>query len=55
MNLQFKHYNFGRRFDPKLSRSPPEADKTTLLGGLCASGAFKSFAIRLADKSRPDQ
>jgi len=29
------------------SRSPPEADKAILQGGLCALGAFKS--------SRPDQ
>ena len=38
-----------------LSRSPPEADKALLQGGLCAFGAFKSPAKSLAGKSRPDQ
>jgi len=37
------------------SRSPPQkpADKARLLGGLCASGAFKSPATLTVGKSRP--
>jgi len=32
-----------------------QADKATLQGGMCASGAFKSPSTQPADKSRPDQ
>ena len=39
----------------ELKSESAEADKATLPGGMCASGALRSPSTQPADKSRPDQ